>query len=315
MTFAKLIATGSYLPNKVLSNNDLEQFLETSDEWINTRTGIRQRHIAETIDTTTSMAISSAKQALKKSKLKPKDIDLIIVATCTPDKMFPSTACLVQEALKINNCPAFDISVACSGFLYALVTAQQFIANGPVKNALVIGSEVMSKILDWQDRATCVLFGDGAGACILSASEEPGILASELKADGSKKDILELNNGSLHGDYYLRMQGSLVYKHAVKVLGDVAEAVVEKAGLSPKEIDWLVPHQANLRIIKATAKRLGIDMEKVITCVDKHANTSAASIPLALDTAINDAKIQPGQNLLLEAVGGGLTWGAIVLRY
>jgi len=315
MTFAKIVATGSFLPATVVTNADLEQRLDTSDEWIAQRTGIRSRHIASDGDNAVTMGVKAARQALVRSGWQPADIELIIVATCTPEQMFPATACLIQRELDIPACMAFDISAACSGFIYALHIAQQFIASGQIKRALVLGSEAMSKALDWNDRSTCVLFGDGAGAVLLEAADQPGILASKIVADGQHKDLLYLNNARMATDSSLRMQGNSIFKLAVNALGEIAESTIAQAKLTAEDIDWIIPHQANLRIIQATAKKLGISMDKVIVTVSEHANTSGASIPLALDVAISDGRVKPGQNLLLEAFGGGLTWGAVLVKY
>lgn len=320
MMFSKILGTGAYLPEQIIENSKFESYLDTSDAWIQERTGIKQRRLAGKTDTTASMGARAAQQALETAGLKANEVDLIIVATCTPDKLFPSTACLIQQALNIPACPAFDVSAACSGFIYALTVADQFICSGTAKNALVIGSEVMSKTLDWEDRGTCILFGDGAGAVVLGASEQAGILSTHINADGTHKDLLYVNQTSSRPedeqvDPYLRMQGNMVFKLAVKWLGQVALDTLKANDLSEDAIDWIVPHQANIRIIQATANKLKLSMDNVIVTVDKHGNTSGASIPLALDAGIRDKRIKPGQLLLLEAFGGGLTWGAALVRY
>jgi 3-oxoacyl-[acyl-carrier-protein] synthase III len=317
--YSRISGTGSYLPEKVLTNRDLEQIVDTSDEWIYTRTGIRQRHIAAANENTSDLALVASRRALEASGLAPQDIDLVIVATTTADMVFPSTACLLQAKLGIANCPAFDMQAVCSGFVYALSTADQLLKSGQYRHALIIGAEVYSRILDWKDRATCVLFGDGAGAVVLSRSEQPGILASRLHADGRYANILSVpgsvSGGNVSGRPLLQMEGNAVFKLAVKVLGDVAHETLSAAGLAKSELDWLIPHQANIRIIQATAKKLGLSMERVIATVDRHANTSAASVPLALDEAVRDGRIRSGQHVLLEGVGGGFTWGAVLLRW
>ena len=315
MSFAKIITTGSYLPETVLTNIELEKKVDTSDEWITQRTGIRQRHIASETETTAYMGAKAASVALEQAGLKPQDIDLIIVATCSPDKIFPSTACLIQEALGVPMCAAFDIQAACSGFIYGLSTATQFIQNKQARRALVIGSEAMSRVVDWEERSTCVLFGDGAGAVVLEASDEPGVLSTHLQANGEFKDILYLNNAKMASDSYLRMEGNPVFKQAVKWLSEIAREAIDANSLTPSDIDWIIPHQANIRIIKSTAKKLGVSMDKVVVTVQNHANTSGASIPMALDLAIRDGRVQRGQHLLLEAFGGGLTWGSALVRY
>jgi 3-oxoacyl-[acyl-carrier-protein] synthase III len=320
MTFySSITGTGSYLPEKVLTNRDLEKVVETSDEWIYTRTGIRERHVAGEHETTSDLALAASRRALEAAGLKSADIDLLIVATTTPDMIFPSTACLLQAKLGIVDSPAFDIQAVCSGFVYALATADQLVKSGQYRHALVVGAEIYSRILDWKDRGTCVLFGDGAGAVVLSRSDQPGILASRLHADGRYANILSVPgsvaDGRVSGRPLLQMEGNAVFKLAVKVLGEVAHETLAAAGLAKSEVDWLIPHQANIRIIQATAKKLGLSMERVITTVDRHANTSAASVPLALDEAARDGRLRRGQHVLLEGVGGGFTWGAVLLRW
>lgn len=321
MIYARVAGTGSFLPGKPVTNDDLvARGIETSDEWIADRTGIRMRHLAEPDVTASQLAYEASVRAIEAAGCQPSDIDLIIVATSTPDYIFPSTATLLQARLGIaNGGAAFDLQAVCTGFTYALATAEKFIRSGSNKRALVVGAEVFSRILDWNDRGTCVLFGDGAGAVVLEASDRPGILASALHADGSHSPILnvpgQVNRGVVTGDPFLRMDGQAVFKFAVRVLGEVAREVVEQAGMSMGDVDWLIPHQANIRILQATGKRLGVPMEKVIATVAQHGNTSAASIPLALDLAVRDGRIQRGQKLLLEGVGGGFTWGAVLLEF
>ena len=317
--YSRIIGTGSYLPEKILTNHDLESMVDTSDEWIRTRTGITQRHIAREDQTASDLALYASQNAMEAAGVTSKDIDLIIVATTTPDMIFPSTACILQKKLAIEDCPAFDVQAVCSGFVYALATADMFVSSGKCRNALVVGSEIYSKIIDWNDRSTCVLFGDGAGAVILSQSDQPGILSTHLHASGSYSDILSapgnISRGKIQGNPYINMEGNTVFKFAVKVLEEVVQEAISKNNLQTTDIDWLIPHQANIRIIKSTAKKLGIPMDKVVVAVDKHGNTSAASIPLALDIAVRDGRIHPGQLVLLEGVGGGFTWGAVLLRW
>jgi 3-oxoacyl-[acyl-carrier-protein] synthase III len=316
---SRIIGTGSHLPEKVLTNADLEKIVDTSDEWIRSRTGIRSRHIAAEGELTSDLALPAAQKALQSAGVAAADIDMIIVATTTPDMIFPSTACILQSRLGIAGCPAFDLQAVCSGFVYALVTADLFIRAGQAKKILVVGAEVYSRILDWNDRGTCVLFGDGAGAVVLAASDVPGILATRLHADGSHKDQLSVPGsvcaGKVWGRPFVHMDGGAVYRFAVRVFEEVAHEVLDLAGLKVSDLDWFVPHQANIRIMEATARRLGLPVEKVIATVDHHGNTSAASIPLALDEAVRDGRIRPGQTLLLEGVGGGFTWGAVLLRW
>ena len=318
--YARLIGTGSYLPGNPVSNDDLAaRGIDTNDEWISTRTGIRTRYLAEAGATSSQMGFVAAQRALEMAGIEASELDLIIVATSTPDFIFPSTACLIQGQLGNKGAAAFDVQAVCSGFAYALGIADKFIRSGSHKKALVIGAEVFSRILDWSDRGTCVLFGDGAGAVVLEASEQPGILASALHADGSMSGILNVPGqvcaGQVTGDPFLRMDGQAVFKFAVRVLTDVAEEVCQIAGLKTTDVDWLIPHQANIRIIEATGKRLGIAKDKVIVTVDRHGNTSAASVPLALDEAVRDGRIQRGHKVLLEGVGGGFAWGAALLEF
>jgi 3-oxoacyl-[acyl-carrier-protein] synthase III len=319
---SRITGTGSYLPPRRLTNDDLAAQLaadgiETSDQWIVERTGIRARHFAASDVGSSELAVQAARRALEAADLDAARIDLIIVATSTPDMVFPSTACLVQQKLGVAGCAAFDVQAVCSGFVYALTVADSMIRTGAATKALVIGAEVFSRILDFKDRGTCVLFGDGAGAVVLEASETPGILASELHADGRHVDILcvpgNVAGGQVLGDPVLKMDGPAVFKLAVSVLYDVANLVLEKAGRSVADVDWLIPHQANIRILQSTAKRLKLPLEKLIVTVDQHGNTSAASIPLALDEAVRSGKIQPGDTVMLEGVGGGFTWGAVLL--
>ena len=323
MTLAvRILGTGSALPGQPVDNATLiaAHGLESSDDWIIERTGIRTRYLAESGVTASDLAASASRRALEAAGCPAADIDLVIVATSTPDYVFPSTAALLQAKLGIDNgAAAFDVQAVCSGFVYALTIAEKFIRSGSHRRALVVGAEVFSRILDWKDRGTCVLFGDGAGAVVLAASDEPGILASAIHADGRHHDILsvpgQVSGGQAIGDPFVRMDGQAVFKFAVKVLADVAAEVLATAGCTADAIDWLVPHQANVRILQSTAKKLGLPMEKCVVTVDRHGNTSAASIPLALDAAVRDGRIRRGQLLLLEGVGGGFTWGATLLRY
>jgi len=316
--YSRIVSTGKYLPARILTNADLEKMVETTDEWIRTRTGIEHRHIAADDEATSDLAYQAGRIAMQDAGLKPSDIDMVLVGTTTPDLIFPNVGCLVQEKLGIAGCPAFSLEAACSGFVYGLVVADQFIRNGHVKRALVIGAETMSRIIDWKDRETCVLFGDGAGAVILEAADEPGIIYSTLGADGRYRELLYASSGvSLRQreGAALRMKGNEVFKVAVKTLENLVDDVVEPNNIEKGQIDWLIPHQANIRIISATAKRLRMPMERVILTVREHGNTSAASVPMALDTAIRDGRIKRGDLLLLEAFGGGFTWGASLIRY
>ncbi|MGN6282693.1 beta-ketoacyl-ACP synthase III [Frateuria sp.] len=321
-TYARIIGTGSALPERVLSNFDLEKFVETSDEWIQSRTGIRQRHVVAEGETTGDLAFLAAERALAAAGVKASELDLIILGTTTPDLIFPSTACLVQNRLGANGCAAFDVNAACSGFVYALGVADKFIRSGQTKKALVIGAETLTRMVDWKERETCVLFGDGAGAVVLEASDEPGIYSTCLHADGGYKELLwnpvgvsvGFRDEPNHG-VRIKMAGREVFKVAVKTLDSLVEQTLKAAGMEASQLDWLIPHQANLRIIEATAKRLSMSMDQVIVTVDKHANTSSGSVPLALDYAVRSGKVQRGQNLLLEAFGGGFTWASALLRY
>jgi len=318
-TYSRIVGTGSYLPQKVLTNRDLELAVDTTDEWIYTRTGIRQRHIAADDEKTSDLALKASRSALRAAGIAPGDLDLIVMATTTPDMVFPSTACLLQAKLGVRNCPAFDVQAVCSGFVYGLATADSFMRSGQYRNALVVGAEIYSRILDWSDRSTCVLFGDGAGAVVLRRDSTPGIMSTHLHADGSYANQLSVPGtvcgGKVSGRPLLQMDGGGVFKFAVKALDDLVEETLAANGMQKSDIDWLVPHQANIRIIQASAKKLGLSMEKVVVTVDRHANTSAASIPLALDVAVRDGRIRTGQHVLLEAVGGGFTWGAALVKW
>ena len=321
--YARIAGTGSYLPEKVLTNEDLSKLVDTSDEWIQSRTGIRERHIAAEGETAGDLGYQAALRALDAAGVDASEVDLIVVGTTTPDLIFPSTACLIQARLGATGCAAMDVNAACSGFIYALSVAEKFIRCGDAKTALVIGTETLSRIVDWTERTTCVLFGDGAGAAVLKADNETGILSTHLHADGSKKELLwnpvgvstgfkadEPNNG-----IRIEMKGNDVFKYAVKALDGVVDETLNANGLDKHDLDWLIPHQANLRIIEATAKRLDMSMDQVIVTVDKHGNTSSGSVPLALDTAVRSGRVERGQLLLLEAFGGGFTWGSVLLRY
>ncbi|MEQ8207244.1 MAG: beta-ketoacyl-ACP synthase III [Woeseia sp.] len=322
MKYSRIAGTGRYLPERVLTNADLEKMVETSDEWIRTRTGVERRHIATEEQATSDLCVEAAKQAMVAAGVGIDDIDLIIVGTTTPDLIFPNIGTLIQQKLGIHGCPAFSVEAACTGFIYALSTADKFVRAGEAKCALVIGAEILSKIVDWSDRTTCVLFGDGAGAVILQPSDEAGIISTHLGADGQYKDLLYYPYGASHqlhktagDDAKIIMKGNEVFKVAVKTLGGVAEEALKANNISKDELDWLVPHQANLRIIQATAKRLDISMDKVILTVQDHGNTSAASVPMALDVGIRDGRIERGQLVLMEAFGGGFTWGSVLMRY
>ncbi len=320
MIYSRITGTGSYLPEKILSNHDLEKMVETSDQWIQDRTGIKKRHIVAEDETTTDLAFAAAKKAIEAAGITNDDIDLIIVATTTPTRIFPSTASLVQEKLKISGCPAFDLQAVCTGFIYALTVADKFIKSGTVKNALVIGAESMSRIIDWTDRDTCVLFGDGAGAVILQASDETGILSTHIHSDGQYNALLTVPTGpgspkNQAKPSYIEMQGNDVFKVAVRTLSSIVDETLTANNLNKQDVDWLIPHQANIRIIAATAKKLSMSMEQVVVTVHEHGNTSAASIPLALDVAVRDGRIKRGETLLLEAFGGGFTWGSALLKF
>jgi len=320
--YARITGTGGYLPEKVLHNQDLESLVETSDEWITQRTGIKKRHIAGRGETTCDLAAVASRRALEAAGRDAEEIDLIVFATTTPDKVFPSTACLLQQRLDIHGCAAFDVQAVCTGFVYALSVADSFIRSGKTKCALVVGSETLSRIIDWTDRTTCVLFGDGAGAVVVEASETPGILSTHLHADGSYEHLLNVPHGisqgydkTLEGDAHLQMKGNEVFRMAVKTLGRIVDETLSYNNIGKGDIDWLVPHQANSRIIEATARKLDMPMERVVVTVAEHANTSAASVPLALDVAVRDGRIKPGETLIMEAFGGGFTWGAALLKF
>jgi 3-oxoacyl-[acyl-carrier-protein] synthase-3 len=317
MKYSRIAGTGSYLPSKILTNADLESMVDTTDEWIVTRTGIRQRHIAAEGEYTSDLSVQAARRAMMAAGIEASEIDLIIIATTTPDRVFPSTACLVQDKLGISNCPAFDIQAVCSGFVYALATADNFIKSGSAKCVLVIGAETMSRITDWTDRTNCILWGDGAGAVILKASDEQGILSTHLHADGSYANLLNVPSGvsKTEGSKTVHMEGNSVFKVAVNTLDAIVDETLEANGLAKSDVDWLVPHQANIRILQSTAKKLGMSMERVVVTVDVHGNTSAASIPLALDVAVRDGRIQRGETILMEAFGGGFTWGSVLMKY
>ena len=320
--YSRIIGTGSYLPEKIVTNSDLEKTVDTSDEWIRERTGIRERRIAADDEFTLDLAEKAAINAIDAAGLSPSDIDLIVVATTTADCVFPSTACLLQSRLKIKGCPAFDVQAVCTGFVYALGIADNFLKAGVHKRALVVGAETFSRIIDWTDRDTCVLFGDGSGAVVLEASEEPGILSTHLHADGDYADYLHVPKGVStsrvdveEGRAYVQMNGSGVFRMAVTTLGRIADETLRYNNIEKSDLDWLVPHQANIRIIQATAKKLSLPMDKVIVTVDKHGNTSAASIPLALDAAVRDGRIKTGDLILLEGFGGGFTWGSALIKF
>lgn len=322
MNNARIAGTGSYLPERVMTNADMESFLDTSDAWIRERTGIEQRHLVADGEGTGDLAERAARKAIEAAGIEPGDIDLIVLGTTTPDRIYPATACQLQARLGIKGCAAFDVQAVCSGFVYALSVAHQFMRTGAAKRALVIGADVHSRLLDWEDRGTCILFGDGAGAVILEASDEPGVLSTHLGADGSYEPLLYVDgsvgngyNNPAPGPAVTKMQGNEVFKVAVRTLGRIVDETLEANGLTREDVDWLIPHQANLRIISAMAKKLALPMERVVVTVGQHGNTSAASVPLALDTAIRDGRIQRGDMLLLEAFGGGFTWGSALIRY
>ncbi|NOX43904.1 MAG: ketoacyl-ACP synthase III [Gammaproteobacteria bacterium] len=319
---SRIIGTGGFLPEKILTNADLEKMVDTSDEWITDRTGIKKRHIAGDNETTCDLAEKAAKLAIEAANIDATSIDLIIVATTTPDRVFPSTACLLQDRLGIHGCPAFDIQAVCTGFIYALSVADKFLRTGANKRALVVGAETMSRIIDWTDRGTSVLFGDGAGAVVLEASEEAGILSTHIHADGQYKELLTVPTGISQGydkvregSAFMSMQGNEVFKVAVNTLGKIVDETLEFNNMEKSDVDWLVPHQANIRIISATAKKLKMSMDRVVVTVGEHGNTSAASVPLAFDVAIRDGRIARGDIILLEAFGGGFTWGSVLMKY
>lgn len=314
MIYSKIAGTGSYLPKKTLTNKDFEKMVDTTDEWIFTRTGIRERHIAAKGEHTSDLALEAAKNAIASAEIKATDIDLIIVATTTPDKIFPSVATMVQRKLEISGCPAFDVQAVCSGFIYALATADSFIKAGNAKCVLVIGAESFSRIVDYTDRSNCILWGDGAGAVILRASPEQGIISTHIHADGNYEKMLHVPRNA-EGHDTVHMEGNAVFKMAVNTLDQIVDETLAANNMQKSDIDWLVPHQANIRILQATAKKLDMPMDKVVVTVDKHGNTSAASIPLALDVAVRDGRIQRGQVILMEAFGGGFTWGSALVKY
>ena len=322
MTFARIAGTGGYLPERVMSNQELEEMVDTSDEWIRERSGIKRRHIAAEGETTSDMAVNAARKAIEAAGIGTSDVDLIIVATTTPDKVFPSTACIVQRRLGLAKIPAFDVHAACSGFIYALDVANRFIVTGGARTALVIGSETYSRILDWTDRTTCVLFGDGAGAVLLKASNEAGVISTHIHSDSKFENLLHVPSGISSGyeniqqeAAFIQMKGNEVFRKAVSTLGSIARETLDGNNIDQRDIAWLVPHQANLRIITAAARKLGLPMDRVIVTVDEHANTSSASIPLALDVAVRDGRIKTGDLLLFEAFGAGFTWGSALVRY
>lgn len=320
MIYSRIAGTGSYLPEKVLTNHDLESMVETTDQWITDRTGIKKRHIVADDETTTDLAYEAAIKAIEAAGIENNDIDLIIVATTTPTRIFPSTASLLQEKLGITTgTPAFDIQAVCTGFVYALTVADKFIKAGGINNVLVIGAESFSRIIDWTDRNTCVLFGDGAGAVVLQASEQPGILSTHIHSDGSYNELLQVPTGpgsaATSDSAFVDMQGNEVFKVAVKTLSSIADETLEANNMAKSDVDWLIPHQANIRIIAATARKLNMSMDHVVVTVDEHGNTSAASIPLALDVAVRDGRIKRGETLLFEAFGGGFTWGSALIQY
>lgn len=322
MTFARITGTGSYLPDRVLTNAELEKLVDTSDEWIASRTGIRERRIAATGETTGDLAFHAATRALEAAGIKASELDLIVLGTTTPDLIFPSTACLIQARLGAKECAAFDVNAACCGFMYALGIADKFIRSGQTKKALVVGAETLSRMTDWSDRNTCVLFGDGAGAVVLETDNEPGVITTLLHADGNYKDLLYnpvgvsagFKDDGRHGNTIM-MEGNKVFRVAVRALERLVDETIAAAGMHADDVDWLIPHQANLRIIQATAQRLKLPMERVVVTIDKHGNTSSGSVPLALDELIRTGKVQRGQNLLLEAFGGGFTWASAMIRY
>ena len=319
MIYSRIFGTGSYLPDRTVTNNDLSKIVDTSDEWIVSRTGIRERHYAADDQDASDLALFAATHAIAAAGIKADDIDLIIVATSTPDMVFPSTACILQDKLGIKDCVAFDIQAVCAGFVFGLATADKFIRSGASKCALVVGAEIFSRIMNWQDRGTCVLFGDGAGAVILKATDSPGILSTHLHTDGSYRDALcapgTVENGAIRGSPMLRMEGGAVYKFAVKAFEEVAWEALNANGMKPDEIDWFICHQANKRIITHAARKLDLPDEKVVMTVDRHGNTSAASIPLALDVTVREGRIKSGDNVLLAALGGGFAWGAVMLKW
>ena len=322
MTYSRIAGTGSYLPEKVVTNHDLEQMMDTSDEWIQERTGIKRRHLAADGETTSDLALAAARSALEMADISADDIGLIIIATTTPDKVFPGTACIVQRRLGIGGCGAFDVQAACSGFVYGLDLGDRYIRTGAAKNVLVVGAETLSRLTNWEDRATAVLFGDGAGAVVLQESDAPGIISTHIHADGQYEDLLQVPQGisggydvTRAGEAFIQMNGNAVFRRAVATLDSIARETLDRNNIDKHDLDWFVPHQANMRIITAAAKKLDMPMERVIVTVDEHANTSAASIPLALDVAVRDGRIKRGELLLFEAFGAGFTWGSALLRF
>lgn len=322
MTYSRIAGTGSYLPEKVVTNKDLEKVVDTSDEWIRERTGIKRRHLAADGETTSDLALVAANNALEMAGIGAEDIDLIVVGTATPDKVFPATACIIQRRLGIGGCAAFDVQAACSGFVYGLDVADRYVRTGAAQNALVIGAETLSRITNWEDRATAVLFGDGAGAVVLQACDGPGIISTHIHADGQYEDLLQVQQGISKGydtvraeQAFIEMNGNAVFRRAVATLDSIARETLDKNNIDKHDLDWFVPHQANLRIISAAAKKLDMPMERVIVTVDEHANTSAASIPLAFDAAVRDGRIQRGELILFEAFGAGFTWGSALLKF
>jgi 3-oxoacyl-[acyl-carrier-protein] synthase III len=318
MKFSRILGTGGYLPARIMTNADLEAIVDTTDSWIRERTGIEKRHLVSEGESCCDLAEIASRRALEAAGLQPADLDLILVATTTPDQFFPSTACLLQQRLDVHGCPAFDLQAVCAGFVYAMDVADKYIRTGAAKHVLVVGAEAISRLLDWNDRSTCVLFGDGAGAVVLGAADEPGIISTHIHADGAYAELLQVPGGHGNGRpdlAYLEMRGNEVFRFAVTTLGRIVDETLEANGLSKDDIDWLIPHQANTRIIQATARKLDLPMERVIMTVAEHGNTSSASIPLAFDQAVRDGRIQRGQTLLMEAFGGGFTWGSVLVRY
>jgi len=318
MIYSRILGTGGYLPERVMTNAELEAMVDTTDAWIRERTGIEKRHLVSEGETCCDLAEQASRLALDAAGVSPGDLDLILVATTTPDQFFPSTACLLQQRLDVHGCPAFDLQAVCTGFVYALGVADKFIRTGAARRALVVGAETLSRVIDWTDRGTCVLFGDGAGAVVLGAAEEPGLISTHLHADGAYKDLLQIPGGLGNGDCanaHMEMKGNEVFRMAVTTLGRIVDETLEANGLGKADIDWLIPHQANIRIIQATARKLDLPMDRVVVTVAEHGNTSAASIPLAFDQAVRDGRIRRGEMLLMEAFGGGFTWGSVLARY
>jgi 3-oxoacyl-[acyl-carrier-protein] synthase-3 len=316
--YSRILGTGGYLPKKVVTNKDLERMVDTTDAWIRERTGIHQRHVVSEGETCVDLAEAAARQALDASGIAPDQIDLIVLATTTPDQIFPSTACLLQHRLDIHGCPAFDVQAVCTGFIYALAVAEKFIRSGSARYALVVGAEATSRIIDWTDRGTCIIFGDGAGAVVIGRADEPGVISSHLHADGAYRELLQVpagvGNGG-NGSPYMEMKGNEVFRIAVTTLVRIVDETLAANNMTRADLDWLIPHQANLRILQATARKVDLPMERVVVTVAEHGNTSAASVPLAFDQAVRDGRIQRGQTVLMEAFGGGFTWGSVLLRY